>query len=87
LLPQQDAFAVPQVDPGKQHDRVLAADWQHPFAAGAGVAPLPLAGITGVVQAQARAGTTAPIAVATASRRQTIGRSFRAKSMVESYTR
>lgn len=82
---------MPQVDPDGQHDRFLAAGWQHAFTAGMEDVTRSLAGVVGVregvVQPQARAGTAAPIMVETASKRQTSGRTFRALDMVESYTR
>jgi hypothetical protein len=89
LSPQQDTFAL-EVEAGEQQDRFLAPGWQHDFAAGCRAAAFSFTGSGGVLadatHAQARAGATAPIAVETASKRQTNGRTRHNIGMKASYT-
>ena len=72
---QQDRF-----EPAGQHDFATGR------ACGAGFCSVEVAR-AGMVQAHARTGTTAPIAVETATSRQTRDRAPRAKDMLKSYTR
>lgn len=88
--PQHAAFPAPGVEVGSQH-RFRAEDWQHAFGAGAAAAarsPFPsgVAGPWAAAHPQARAGTAAPAAVDTASKRQRAVRALRRVSMWESYT-
>ena len=88
--PQQDTCAAAQVEVGEQQDR-FPPGGQHDFAVGVKGAARSWDGTAGVradvAQLQARAGAAVPIAVETASSRQTNGRTRLKIGMRASYTR
>lgn len=93
LSPQHALFAAWHDEAGEQHDRFLAAEWQHALGPASGAATFclaradPLVVAAGVAQLQARAGAAAPIPVETASRTQRKGRTLRAVDTIQSYSR